>query len=250
MKNNSNGHKKSLMLFNRSKTNRMGVKEVVTHPSLGKSCDALTEENAALQKKCSAEKAKNELVNISLRVTGFQMQYMRVAAGKLKAKLLGAIDTAKAHLSLKDCLDSIGLTAARYHSWIKRRPQEVPVGQVKCLLPDQSTCPKLSPTKITSKETFAIKELVTAKEYTHFSINSLVMFAKRKQMVFASVSAWYRIVREFNLRRSGVRIYPPKPKIGIRAMFLLGKSPKITAAQIPKHSLRRLLKWRTGSPGT
>ena len=123
---------------------REGVKEVVTHPSLGKSCDVLAEENAALQKKCSAEKAKNELVNISLSVAGFQMQYMRVAAGELKAKLLDAIDTAKAHLSLKDCLESIGLTAARYHSWVKRRPQEVPVGQIKCLLPDQLTCPKLS----------------------------------------------------------------------------------------------------------
>jgi transposase InsO family protein len=189
---------------------REGVKEVVTHPSLGKSCDVLAEENAALQKKCSAEKAKNELVNISLSVAGFQMQYMRVAAGELKAKLLDAIDTAKAHLSLKDCLESIGLTAARYHSWVKR--------QVKCLLPDQSTCPKLSPTKITSKETLAIKELVTAKEYTHFSINSLAMFAKRQELVFASVSAWYRIVREFNLRRPGVRLYPQKPKIGIRAL--------------------------------
>jgi hypothetical protein len=37
-------------------------------------------------------------------------------------------------------------------------------------------------------------------------------------MVFASATAWYRIVREFNFRRPGVRIYPPKPKIGIRAL--------------------------------
>ncbi len=33
-----------------------------------------------------------------------------------KEKLLGAITTARNHLSLKDCLESIGLTAARYHS--------------------------------------------------------------------------------------------------------------------------------------
>jgi len=56
------------------------------------------------------------------------------------------------------------------------------------------------------------------KRVHHFSINSLAMFAKRQELVFASVSAWYRIVREFNLRRPGVRIYPPKPKIGIRAL--------------------------------
>jgi transposase InsO family protein len=170
----------------------------------------LLEENSALQKACAAEYAKNDLVHVSLRVTGFQMQYVRVAAGNLKEKLLDAIASVRSHLSLKECLESIGLTAARYHSWIKRR--------IKCVLHDQSTCPKLSPTKLTSKETLAIKELVTAKEYAHFSIYSLSMFAKRKQMVFASVTAWYRIARAFNLRRPGVRVYPPKPKIGIRAL--------------------------------
>ena len=45
---------------------REGVKEVVTHASLGKSCDALIEE-----------------------------------------KLMGAINTARNHLSLKECLESI-----------------------------------------------------------------------------------------------------------------------------------------------
>jgi len=107
---------------------REGVKEVVTHPSLGKSCDALIEENFALQKTCAAEKAKNELVQISLRVTGFQMQYMRIAAGELKKKLIDSIEIAKAHLPLKECLETIGLTAARYHSWVKR--------QILCQLPD------------------------------------------------------------------------------------------------------------------
>jgi hypothetical protein len=149
---------------------------------------------------------------------------------------------------LKECLETIGLTAARYHSWIKR--------QVKCLLPDQSTCPKLSPTKITSKETLAIKELVTTKEYTHFSINSLAMFARRQQMVFASATAWYRIVREFNLRRPGVRIYPPKPKIGIRALepnqiwhvdvsvFRIMNGAKVYIQAIIDNASRYVLAWQ------
>jgi hypothetical protein len=169
----------------------------------------LIEENFSLQKAHAAEKAKNELVQVSLQVVGFQMQYVRVAAGNLKEKLLISIATARSHLSLKDCLETIGLSAARYHSWLKR--------QVKCLLPDQSTCPRLSPTKITNRETEVIKELVTAKEYSHFSINSLAMYACRHRLVVASASAWYRIVREFDLRRPGIRIYPPKPKIGVRA---------------------------------
>ncbi len=37
---------------------REGVKEVVTHPSLGKSCDALIEENAAVQKSLRIRKGK------------------------------------------------------------------------------------------------------------------------------------------------------------------------------------------------
>jgi hypothetical protein len=110
---------------------REGVKEVVTHPSFGKTCDDFIEENFALQKACAAEKAKNELVQVSLQVVGFQMQYVRVAAGNLKEKLLSTIDAARSYLSLKDCLESIGMSAARYHSWIKRRPAEVSVVRIR-----------------------------------------------------------------------------------------------------------------------
>jgi hypothetical protein len=176
------------------------------------------------------------------------MQYVRVAAGELKEKLLQTITNATLYVPLKECLETIGLTAARYHSWIRR--------QVKCLLPDQSTCPKLSPTKLTSKETLAIKELVTAKEYAHFSIYSLSMFAKRNQMVFASVSAWYRIARAFNLRRPGLRVYPAKPKIGIRALepnqiwhvdvsiFRIVNGTKVYIQAIIDNASRYVLAWQ------
>jgi hypothetical protein len=60
---------------------------------------------------------------------------------------------------------------------------------VKCALSDQSSCPKLSPTKITTAETALIKGFVTAKEFAHFSIHSLSMFAKRAGKVFASPTA-------------------------------------------------------------
>jgi transposase InsO family protein len=114
----------------------------------------------------------------------------------------------------------------------------------------------LSPTKITRNETNTIKELVTAKEYTHFSINSLAMFAKRQQLVFASVTAWYRIVREFNLRRPSVRLHPPKPKIGIRALapnqiwhidvsvFRIVSGPKVYIQAILDNASRYVLAWQ------
>lgn len=59
---------------------------------------------------------------------------------------------------------------------------------------------------------------MTSKKYLHFSITSLALFAKRRGLVFASLTVWYRTVREFSLRRPGIRIYPQKPKVGIRAV--------------------------------
>jgi putative transposase len=75
----------------------------------------------------------------------------------------------------------------------------------------------LTPTKITTKERRMICSLVTSKKYLHFSIPSLALFAKRRGLVFASLTLWYRTVREFSLRRPGIRVYPDKPKVGIRA---------------------------------
>ena len=220
----------------------------MTHYSFEKSHDSLIEEIAALKRELAAEKAKNNLVKTSLNIVGFQMQYVRVAAAELKESLIGAIKIATTCLPLKECLETIKLSSARYFSWIKR--------QVKCALPDQSSCPRLSPTKITSKETLVIKEFVTAKEYSHFSINSLAMLAKREKKVFASVTAWYRIVREYALRRPGIRIYPPKPKIGIRALrpneiwhidqsvFRIVNGPRVYIQAIIDNFSRYVLAWK------
>lgn len=79
------------------------------------------------------------------------------------------------------------------------------------------SCPKLSPTKITHREESVIRNLLSASEYFHFGINSLAQFAKRNALVFASTTSWYRIMKQFNLRRSGVRLFPKRPRIGARA---------------------------------
>jgi transposase InsO family protein len=75
-------------------------------------------------------------------------------------------------------------------------------------------------------------------------------------MVFASATAWYRIVREFNLRRPGVRVYPPKPKIGIRALepnqiwhvdvsvFRIMNGAKIYIQAIIDNASRYVLAWQ------
>jgi transposase InsO family protein len=46
---------------------------------------------------------------------------------------------------------------------------------------------------------------------------SLSLWAKKAGEVLASASSWSRVIREAGLKRSKVRVYPVRPKIGIRA---------------------------------
>ena len=113
------------------------------------------------------------------------------------------------NIPLQKCLSTIGLSAARYHAWLKR--------EVKCLLQDQSSCPRVSPTKLTSSEVSKIRDLYTSSDFAHFSMQSLSWLAKKTGDVMASASTWSRVVRQLGLKRNRMRIYPPKPKLGIRA---------------------------------
>ena len=52
---------------------------------------------------------------------GFQIQYQRLPHEESKTMVLATIKSATKVLTLKTCLQLIGLTAARYHSWVKRQ---------------------------------------------------------------------------------------------------------------------------------
>ena len=188
---------------------REGEKEVVTTPQFTKTESELVIEVENLKRELAQARTKLALLSVALMVSGFRLQYIRVASGELKEKLLDAIAKSIAVVSLKEALETIGLSMARYLSWSKRK--------IQCRLSDEVSCPKLTPTKITTKERTAICDLVTSKKYLYFSITSLALFAKRRGLVFASLTVWYRTVREFSLRRPGIRIHPAKPKVGIRA---------------------------------
>jgi transposase InsO family protein len=189
---------------------REGDKEVVTTHQFTKTDPELVVEVESLKRELAQAKTKLALLSVALMVSGFRLQYIRIASDELKEKMLDAVAKSIAVMSLKEALETIGLSMARYLSWSKRK--------IQCRLSDEVSCPKLTPTKITTKERRAICDLVTSKEYLHFSITSLALFAKRRGLVFASLTVWYRTVREFSLRRPGIRIYPQKPKVGIRAV--------------------------------
>jgi putative transposase len=186
-----------------------GHQEFFTIPELSQTATELIQENIALKSQLSAVIVEHDLVATTIKIFGFQIQYKRLPSSDAKAEILTAIKKASECISLQACLLPIGLTAARYHHWVKL--------QVACMLDDRSSCPRVSPSKMLPTEVNKIKELYTAKEFAHYSTIALSWFAKKTGEVVASASTWSRVIREHGLKRNRVRIYPAKPKIGIRA---------------------------------
>ena len=186
-----------------------GISDVVTLPALDLSTSELVAENELLKNQLSKAEAKEKLALFAFKLFGLQIQYRRLPKEECKEMLLEAIQSATKLLSLAAALEVIGLSAARYYSWIKRR--------AACELEDQKSCPRSTPMKLSSFEISRIKYFVTSLDYVHFSIASLSWYCKRIGEVYASPSSWGRVIRELDLRRPLKRVYPAKPKIGIRA---------------------------------
>ena len=186
-----------------------GPKDFFTLPELEFGAEALVQENIVLKASLAAAEAKIELVLQTIRIFGFQVQYQRLPRAAAKAEIIDVIKKAAKILPVSACLAAIGLSSARFHHWLKRL--------VKCQLDDQPSCPRVSPTQLTGSEVGTIRELYTSKEFAHYSMLSLSWLARKTGAVIASASTWSRVVRQLGLNRNRVRIYPPKPKTGIRA---------------------------------
>ncbi len=150
------------------------------------------------------------------------------------------------------------LSSSRYHSWCH--------AEAGCELDDQSSCPRVVPTRLTPSELGAMQEMVESDDHRQMSLRGLALHAQRIGKIFASPSTWYRLVRIAGWRRPRNRVYPAKPKIGIRAcapgellhldvtiIRLLDGTRAYLHAVIDNYS-RRILSWtledRLGSGGT
>jgi putative transposase len=185
-----------------------GVREFFTIPELELSTSELISENMALKAKLAAVTAEHGLVLTTIKIFGFQIQDKRLPTSGAKEKILAAIKTASDSTPRSECLLAIGLTASRYHNWIKR--------EVKCLLEDRPSCPRDSPTQLIRSEIKKIQDLYPSKDLSHYSIQALSWLGKKTGEVMASPSTWSRVIRELGLKKNRTRIYPPKPKVGIR----------------------------------
>ena len=62
-----------------------------------------------------------------------------------------------------------------------------------------------------------MRDMVISDDYRHMTIRALALHAQRTGKVFASPSTWSRLSRERGWLRPRRRLYPAKPKEGIRA---------------------------------
>ncbi len=162
-----------------------------------------------LEKKCGGLEAKLELHESLRAVMEWKVELSRFPGAEMKERLLDLAERAAVRLSLRQSLEAIGLSLSRYKSWRMRWR--------KCELADQSSCPKLSPTKLTPVEISGMGDLVCDKRYAHFPIRALAYHAARLGKLIASSSTWARYIGVHAWRRPQERVYPTRPRIGLRA---------------------------------
>ena len=209
----------------------------------------LQEEILTLRRRVQKLAALLRLALVVLRVSGFTLEDERLPDGPDKLRIICAINQARACMPLRSVLRLLRLSPSRFHSWHRR--------DAACGLDDQSSCPRISPHRLTPSEIRVIHELVTSPEYRHVPTGRLAILAQRLGKVWTSPSTWYHLVRKFGWRRPRLRVHPAKPKVGLRTtrpnemwhidtttvIRLLDGSRAYLHAVIDNFS-RRILAWR------
>lgn len=191
------------------------------------------------------------------RVCGFRLDSQRVPSGEAKSAILGAIERAKQRIPVTVALRVLGLSASRYHAWLRL--------DQACSLDDRSSCPRTVPSQLTHQEIATVHDMATAMDFRHMPIRVLALYAQRIGRVFAAPATWARLICERGWRRPRQRVYPARPKEGIRAtrpgellhidvtiIKLLDGTRTYLHAVIDNFS-RRILAWKLAAslePGT
>ena len=209
---------------------------------------SVLDENEKLKRRAQRQTAIIRLLVVLLKLSGFRLDEQRLPDGTAKARVLRAVDRCKGALSLKSALRLVRLSPARYQAW-KR-------AEKRCELDDRSSCPRSHPTQLTPTEVSTIKEMVTATDYRHMPLRTLSLYAQRAGQVFASATTWAKLVRQRDWRRPRRRVYPAKPKTGIRAthpneywhidvtVIRLVDDTKAYLHAVIDNFSRRILSWR------
>jgi putative transposase len=172
----------------------------------------LRTELASARKKLAVLRAWLRIAIVMFRILGVSFKQQRLPEGDAKIRLIRTINRSKKTIPLTAILKTIGLSPARFHAWQNKQVCENVGG-----LTDRSSCPRTNPTRLTSPEVSIIRDMVTSQDYRHVTTKGLSQLAMRLNKVYASAGVWYRLIKIHQWRRPRTRIYPAKPKIGIRA---------------------------------
>jgi len=209
---------------------------------------ALRERIRRLETRVRTLAAILRLQRALLLVSGFSLEHNRLPDGAAKESVLRAVARAKKALPLAGILRILRLSPQRYHRWMRAEPE--------CDLDDRSSCPRTSPAQLTPQEISTIKEMVTSNDYRHMPLHTLARYAQRIGKVFAAASTWSKLARERGWRRPRTRLYPAKPKIGVRAtrpneywhidvsVIWLITGVKVYLHAVIDNFSRRILAWR------
>lgn len=164
---------------------------------------------ARLERRVEILTATVRLLLVLVRTTEASLAAARVPSAASKARVLRAIAAAAPKIGRRAALRVIGLSENRLREWTARAKQ--------CALEDAPPCPRSVPGRLTTKERQTIRDMVEAEDYKHLSLRSLALLGQRLGHVFAAYETWCRLVRAHGWRRPRRRLYPEKPKIGIRS---------------------------------
>ncbi len=235
-----------------------GAADVETADVLDDDRLKLLVQNRELQRRVAFLRAMVGILVAVIRVSKSRLDFERIPDPDAERVIMRAIDRSKKGMPLTASLRLAGISASRYHSWCR--------AEQGCDLEDQPSCPRAMPARLTSDEVAVIESMVASSELRFMSVRALALHAQRVGKVFASPTTWYRLIRREGWRRPRTRVYPPKPKVGVRAMApgellhldvtiikLLDGTRMYLHAIIDNYS-RRLLSWtlegRLGSGAT
>jgi putative transposase len=222
------------------------TKQVVSLHANTIDLEMVERENAMLRAQIQKLRCILRVVFTLIRVMNARLGHARIPNGAEKSALLRVLERASHHIPLKALLPSIGLTVARYYEWKSLEA---------CQLADLSSCPRTSPSQITPDEIESMRQMVHSPEYRHINTGGVARLAQRIGKIFASSTTWYRFVKRFGWKRPRHRVYPPKPKIGIRAakpneiwhidttMIRLLDGTKVYLHAVLDNYSRRVLAW-------
>ena len=188
---------------------RRGSRTVVAASRVGHDHVELQNRIAKLERQAATLRAVLRLLVALVRTAGISLANIRVSSAVAKSRVLRAIDAAEPIIGRQSALRVLGLRQARLRSWAGLAS--------KCELEDAPPCPRFVPARLTFEERITIRDLVESEEYKHLSLRSLAILAQRLGLVYASYETWCRLTRLNRWRGPRRRLYPAKPKIGIRA---------------------------------